>query len=153
MAKLRGADYPAGRTRLSPVGILVCATLMFAGAVEVIRQSVVDLNRGFTQEPSKINFDWMVILTLLGASSLKVVLFWYSRYHPACAQSPDVQAIADDHRNDILTNMLALVCGWVAFKRRGLWWMDPVGAILLSIYIARSALSRVCGGRGLGPRV
>jgi len=43
------------------------------------------------------------------------------------------QALAQDHRNDVISNTAALACGLIAFK---LWkYADPIGAILISIYI------------------
>eukprot|EP00667_Euglena_gracilis_P015720 EG_transcript_16373 len=134
----RDKEWPVGRTRLSPVGILVCATLMFAGAVEVIKVSSVTLSQGFQGQRPTVTFDWWSISTLVSATALKIGLFVFSRHHPACARSPDVQVIADDHRNDILTNSLALSCGYLAARRRGLWWADAAGAIVLSVYIAVS---------------
>lgn len=111
---------------------------MFAGAIEVIKQSIVSICAGAEGQVPLVVFDRIVILTLVAVTSLKALLYAFSRFHPACARSPDVQVIADDHRNDILTNLLALACGYVASRHRSLWWADPGGAILLSVYIAWS---------------
>ena len=59
----------------------------------------------------------------------KAVLWIICRGSP----SPSVQALSLDHRNDILANMVASVCGYVGHK----YWpyLDPIGAVLISIYI------------------
>jgi len=133
-----GKAYPVGRTRLSPVGILVCATVMFAAAVEIIKQSAFSIHEGYEGAIPRVHFNLWVVLTLVVATGLKLVLYVFSRYHPSCARSPDVQTIADDHRNDVLTNLLALGCGSVATWRRSLWAADPLGAMVLAVYIAYS---------------
>eukprot|EP00668_Euglena_longa_P004531 GGOE01005296.1.p1 GENE.GGOE01005296.1~~GGOE01005296.1.p1 ORF type:complete len:370 (+),score=112.55 GGOE01005296.1:37-1110(+) len=130
--------YPAGTSRLSPVGILVCSTLMFAGALQVIWESATTFTSGLKGDLPVVEFDRYVIGVLSVAICVKVVLLCYSRYHPACARSPDVQTMAQDHFNDILTNTGALSCGYVAFWKRSLWWVDPIGAIVLALYIAYS---------------
>lgn len=42
--------------------------------------------------------------------------------------------LAQDHRNDCLSNTIALLCAYSAQK----WWiyLDPIGAILVAVYIA-----------------
>jgi divalent metal cation (Fe/Co/Zn/Cd) transporter len=51
---------------------------------------------------------------------------------------PTLEALAQDHWNDCLSNVvaaLALVC---TLKSSSLWFLDPVGAILISFYIIYS---------------
>jgi len=40
-----------------------------------------------------------------------------------------------DHRNDVITNIVALAAAFIASRFRVVGFLDPVGAILLSIYI------------------
>lgn len=45
-----------------------------------------------------------------------------------------VNVLAQDHRNDCISNTVALLC---AISATHLWiYLDPIGAILVSIYIA-----------------
>ena len=50
--------------------------------------------------------------------------------------SSAVEAYAEDHRNDILTNSLGLVGGYLAAKVGGMWWIDPMIALILSLFVA-----------------
>lgn len=44
------------------------------------------------------------------------------------------KVLAQDHRNDCLSNTIALICAFCAQK---FWiYLDPIGAIFVSIYIA-----------------
>ena len=45
-----------------------------------------------------------------------------------------ISVLAQDHRNDCVSNTVALLC---AYGSKQLWiYLDPIGAILVSIYIA-----------------
>mmetsp|Transcript_107733 Transcript_107733/g.285530 ORF Transcript_107733/g.285530 Transcript_107733/m.285530 type:complete len:278 (+) Transcript_107733:438-1271(+) len=49
-----------------------------------------------------------------------------------------LEALALDNFNDILSNASALLFASLTRLDSKLWWMDPVGGILISIYIIRS---------------
>ena len=49
-----------------------------------------------------------------------------------------MMALAEDHRNDVISNLAAIACGGVASSSRKLWYIDPIGGILASIYIIYS---------------
>lgn len=50
---------------------------------------------------------------------------------------PELCAL-QDHLNDIMSNITAIVCGAIASNYRSVWWLDPSGAVLISLYIIRS---------------
>ncbi len=53
-----------------------------------------------------------------------------SRYQ----NDPSTRVLAQDHRNDCLSNSIALICAYSAQK---LWvYLDPIGAVFVAIYIA-----------------
>ena len=37
-----------------------------------------------------------------------------------------------------MSNITAIVCGAIASNYRAIWWLDPAGAILISLYIINS---------------
>merc|ERR1719436_1918035 len=49
-----------------------------------------------------------------------------------------LEALALDNFNDILSNFSALLFASLTRVNGKLWWLDPVGGILISIYIIRS---------------
>jgi cation diffusion facilitator family transporter len=51
---------------------------------------------------------------------------------------PTLQALAQDHLNDALSNLVAAVALGLALYSHELWFLDPVGAILISLYIIYS---------------
>jgi divalent metal cation (Fe/Co/Zn/Cd) transporter len=40
-----------------------------------------------------------------------------------------------DHLNDVMSNAMAIVTAAVASNARPVWWLDPAGAIGISLYI------------------
>ena len=70
-------------------------------------------------------------LPALWRSCLKVLLIC-NELRPA---ADSMLALAEDHRNDIISNLGAIAFGAIASSSQKVWWFDPVGAILISAYI------------------
>jgi divalent metal cation (Fe/Co/Zn/Cd) transporter len=51
---------------------------------------------------------------------------------------PTLEALAQDHWNDALSNAVSAVALFLALFKDSLWWVDPVGAIAISLYIIYS---------------
>lgn len=51
---------------------------------------------------------------------------------------PTMEALAQDHWNDTLSNSVAAIALVLALHDKNLWFLDPIGAILISIYIIYS---------------
>jgi cation diffusion facilitator family transporter len=134
----RNADtslYPAGRSRLEPVGLIVCAALMGCAALQLLVESASQLVVGFTHAKHPVvTFDVLTLtilmLTIIGKLGLWLYCAAYAKY------SPTLFALAVDHRNDVLSNSVALVAALVAWRWHGAAWSaDPIGAIVMSVYI------------------
>lgn len=139
--KMRRADprFPVGRTRLETVGVVACAVIMTLSTLEVIQSSSYDLYAGIFQGIlPQLDMGLVMYLILGAATGTKIVLWFYcvALQH----KSDSMLALAEDHRNDILSNMSAIACGIGASTSRKVWWIDPAGAILISLYIVWSWL-------------
>jgi len=51
---------------------------------------------------------------------------------------PTLDALAQDHFNDALSNSVAAIALFCALRNAKLWYLDPIGAILISVYILYS---------------
>jgi cation diffusion facilitator family transporter len=127
-------NYPIGRSRLETVGVVGCAVIMAVSSFEVMRASL-DTLIDFWQHGIKPQVDMTLLLYIvLGvATGIKVLLYFYCIAY--AKRSPTLEALAEDHRNDVLSNTVAICTAFVATWRSDLWWVDPTGAILLSVYI------------------
>jgi cation diffusion facilitator family transporter len=54
---------------------------------------------------------------------------------------PTLEALAQDHWNDALSNGVAAIALLCVLRAPSLWFLDPLGAILISIYIIHSWFS------------
>ena len=49
--------------------------------------------------------------------------------------SSSVEALAQDHRNDVISNSVTIATALVAFYKPEVWWLDPAGGIAIGVYI------------------
>lgn len=134
--------YPAGRARLEPIAVLGCAYVMTIGAIEVVRESAVQLHEGLSGGDLPHVDMTLPMYAILGAATLsKLILYFY------CIQlraySGAALALAEDHINDVASNIVAIATAAAATSRpETLWWADPAGGIVISLYII-TAWSRI----------
>ncbi|XP_067659363.1 uncharacterized protein [Haliotis asinina] len=130
--------YPQGRTKLEPVAIIILSVLMAAASLQLVRESIqkiISIASGTAGLPV---VDIPVFAIAGGTIGVKFVLWLLCRRIP----SPSVQALALDHRNDVCSNFVAIACGYVGSSELNqltgisdLSYVDPAGAILISLYI------------------
>jgi len=66
---------------------------------------------------------------------LKLVIYVYSKWVTLFVSSDSLEALIEDHFNDLISNSAAIVTASFAFQFRKVWWLDPVGAIVISLVI------------------
>lgn len=125
-------QYPIGKKRMQPLGILVFASVMATLGLQIILESVRSLvsnNNEFnlTKEQER----WVVGI-MLSVTVVKLFLAIYCRSF----KNEIVKAYAQDHFFDVITNMIGLVA--VILANYIIDWMDPVGAIILALYTIRT---------------
>jgi cation diffusion facilitator family transporter len=128
-------DYPIGRSRLEAISVLATASIMSMASVEVIQYSASDLYYGFRGDKPVLHVTYTMYLILAVGIGLKLVLYIYCRKVYDRTKSDSLEALAEDHFNDVLSNLAAVVTACVASSRSSLWWADPAGAIVISVVI------------------
>lgn len=129
--------FPVGRTRLETVAVIVCAVIMSIATVLVIRESIGALVDGLAHHNRPALDASPVIFAILGgAVGLKVCLYFI------CVSmreySATMLALAEDHLNDIMSNLGAIFGVAIASQVPKIWYLDPAGAIAISLYIIYS---------------
>jgi cation diffusion facilitator family transporter len=151
------AHYPAGAARLEPIGVLICAALMGMASYEVLKGAAVQLiyhTTNLDEIPSLMSF-W----TMSGIVLIKLGLLWIcnrganrravisygekplSKSSKAVVlelNDPTMEALAQDHFNDVLSNAVAAIALLFSLRSPSLWFLDPMGAIAISLYIIYS---------------
>ncbi len=128
--------YPAGVARVEPLGVVICAVLMVLASVEVVRKSMQTLFQYVgTGTAPPMNFGEDTGALIFVVIILKVALWRWCIWASAKCNNVSLEAIGLDNQNDVLSNTAALISAYIAKFSSSLWWADPVGAILISVYI------------------
>lgn len=124
--------YPQGKTKLEPIAIVILSVIMALASVQMIRESVEKIINYSSNPSAGPTVGLAAIIICCCTVVIKLILYLVCRK----VQNPTIQALAQDHRNDVLSNTVALVCGVIGTQ---LWnYADPIGAIVISLYIMGS---------------
>ncbi|PSN67886.1 hypothetical protein BS50DRAFT_572863 [Corynespora cassiicola Philippines] len=119
--------YPVGRTRIETIGIIMFCCLMTTVAIQLIIESGRSLGGGEREsEALHIIPIAFVSVAIFSKGSLCIYCFLYRRY-------PAVHVFFIDHRNDIVVNAFGLAMSIIG--NRVVWYVDPIGAILIGLLI------------------
>jgi cation diffusion facilitator family transporter len=122
--------YPVGRSRLEPLGVLVFSVLMIVSFFQVAIQGVQQLMaRPETRSPLK-PLSPSVVIIMASVVLVKSLCWFWCR----SSKSASVQALAQDAASDVVFNFFSIVFPLLGFYF-DVWWLDPLGAVLISIYI------------------
>ncbi len=89
---------------------------------------------GFNGDLPELNVGLDLYLILGIGIGLKFVLWIYCLHLNKSVRSDTVGALAEDHFNDVLSNIGAVATAAIAYNTVA-WWFDPVGAIIISAVI------------------
>jgi cation diffusion facilitator family transporter len=129
--------YPAGKQKMEPIAVILCASLMGMAALELILQSCTNLYGGWVNhDVPVVAFSTSVVVILSFVVFVKGALWWQCARVSTSASSSAAYALAEDHRNDVVSNIVAIATGYAAHVNHGAWYIDSLGAIVISIYIA-----------------
>jgi cation diffusion facilitator family transporter len=140
--KHNSAKFPAGRTRIAPLGVFICAVLMGMASVEVIHEAVFKLldqywNESPESSTDQISMNAIVLAAMTFSFTAKAWLYVYCIRVSRQTGNDSVKAVALDHLNDVLSILSATVAGLSSYYSDSLSWVDPVSAIAISIYIMK----------------
>jgi divalent metal cation (Fe/Co/Zn/Cd) transporter len=128
--KVDRRKYPSGRARISTAGNIVFSFFMFSVSLVLIVMSARDLASG--NEGDTNAFHLPAVIAVAIAFATKLGLFFL------CWTVKDIYSQVDilwrDHRNDLFINSFGILTSVGGSKLR--WWIDPMGAIVLSVLIA-----------------
>ena len=153
LMKQKSDSYPIGRARLEALGVIGCACIMSMASLEVghaaaimaqhcaifyiqaskiihsdmqvIQYSCMDLWDGFvSKSPTLIQAGLPMYLILGTGTAAKLVLYLYCKRFRG---SDSIAALAEDHLNDVFSNIAAMVTASIAAHAHNLWWIDPIG--------------------------
>ena len=120
--------FPAGKARLETVGNIVFCFIMVSVSLIIIAFAAQELVQGNDEK----QFHLPSVIAVCAAFTTKFGLFLY------CWALKDkysqIGILWQDHRNDLFINGFGILTSVGGAKL--LWWIDPMGAILLSVLIS-----------------
>lgn len=120
--------FPVGRRRLEPLGILVFSIFMILSFAQILQEAIGKLMpKG---EHEIVSLGALAMGAMIATIVVKGII-WFGCIKIKTTQ---VQALAQDCQTDVVFNTLSLIFPLVG-KQFGIWWLDPLGAAILSVFI------------------
>ncbi|EMC97162.1 hypothetical protein BAUCODRAFT_574989 [Baudoinia panamericana UAMH 10762] len=129
--------YPIGRRRLEPVGIVVFAVIMITSFTQVAIEGIQKLSG---PDHSVVRLTTPAIVIMASTVGIKGACWLWCRLIP----NSSVQALAQDAITDVVFNTFSIIFPLVGYYAQ-VWWLDPLGGILLSIWVIFQ-WSTICSG-------
>ncbi|KAK3351543.1 cation efflux family-domain-containing protein [Neurospora tetraspora] len=123
--------FPSGKARLETVGNITFCFIMSAVSVVLIAFSAQELGQHHKGDGTK-DFHLPSVIAVCVAFATKFSLFLYT--WSLKDKYSQVRILWQDHRNDLLVNGFGILTSVGGAKL--VWWLDPAGAILLSVIIS-----------------
>uniref|UniRef100_A0A0K0FUN2 ZT_dimer domain-containing protein n=1 Tax=Strongyloides venezuelensis TaxID=75913 RepID=A0A0K0FUN2_STRVS len=140
--------YPRGRTRLEPLALIIVSVIMGVASLQMIIQSL----KSIIEQTVDPHVDYISGGIMISTIIIKFILVLVCQRFK---RNVSIDVLAQDHRNDCISNFVALLC---AVGSRYLWiYLDPIGAIIVSLYIAFTWFStgkeqmKILSGRSANP--
>lgn len=128
--KVDARKFPSGKARIETAGNIVFCFLMTAVSFILIVLSSLELVQGSKAEIK--NFHLPSVIAVAVAFAAKLFLFLYCwALRNVYSQ---IRILWEDHRNDLVINGFGILTS-VGGSRLA-WWIDPMGAIVLSCLIS-----------------
>ncbi|KAL1999255.1 hypothetical protein VTN02DRAFT_4819 [Thermoascus thermophilus] len=122
--------FPAGKARIETAGNICFCFLMTAVSLILIAFSARELHAGSASETSDFHLPSVVAVAVAFATKFALFLYCWALRN----QFSQIRILWEDHRNDLFINGFGLLTSVGGSKLR--WWIDPMGAIILSVLVA-----------------
>ncbi|KAL1998331.1 hypothetical protein VTN02DRAFT_6394 [Thermoascus thermophilus] len=126
-AKRDRYQYPVGRRRLEPVGVLIFSTIMITSFFQVALISFQKLTSG---DQTLVELGTPAIAIMASTVAVKLLCWLWCRR----INNSNVQALAQDAMTDVVFNIFSIIFPLVGTYAK-LWPLDPLGGLFLSLYI------------------
>jgi len=150
MRKRDPHSYPIGKSRMESLSVLIFAVMMGLAGLFLAYESVDRLLSGLETTP-ELRIDAVTLAVLGFVVAVQTFMhFWCKSIVDRGNASADgrarnltaVDALAQDHWNDVMVNVIGGIPAIVAGYEPNVWYLDAIGGIGISLYIfARWAIT------------
>jgi cation diffusion facilitator family transporter len=132
------SDHPYGHRQFESIASVLIGSFIVVTGVAVFWDAVDKiwaLADGYTVSAGAHPF---ALWVALGTVAIKIFLTWYIRKLGGETHNPVVEALAYDHRNDLLSASAASV--GIFLGQHGLPWVDPLAGAFVALLIMRTGI-------------
>jgi divalent metal cation (Fe/Co/Zn/Cd) transporter len=122
--------FPSGKARIETAGNIVFCFLMTSVSFIIVVQSIEEIARGSPEDTKAFHPPSIIAVAFAFATKLGLFIYCWTLRH----LFSQIRILWEDHRNDLLINGFGLLTSVGGSKLK--WWVDPMGAIILSCLIA-----------------
>jgi divalent metal cation (Fe/Co/Zn/Cd) transporter len=121
--------FPSGKARIETAGNITFCFLMCAVSFIIIVMAARELAEGFSGDTKGFHLPSVVAVVIAFCTKLGLFIYCYALRN----KYSQIRILWEDHRNDLLINGFGLLTSVGGSKLK--WWIDPMGAIILSCLI------------------
>ncbi|KAL4924420.1 cation diffusion facilitator family transporter [Aspergillus undulatus] len=122
--------FPAGKARIETAGNIGFCFLMTAVSFILIAFSIRDLVSGSDSPTGEFHLPSVIAVVVAFCTKFALFLYCFALRN----QVSQIRILWEDHRNDLFINGFGILTSVGGSKLR--WWIDPMGAIILSVMIS-----------------
>ena len=127
--------FPSGKARIETAGNIVFCFLMTAVSWIIIVMSLLELKQGSPEQTKPLHLPSVIAVAIAGVTKLALFCYCWTLRNIYS----QIRILWEDHRNDLFINGFGLLTSVGGSKLK--WWIDPMGAIMLSFLISYLWLS------------
>lgn len=128
--KVDARKFPAGKARIETAGNIFFCFLMTSVSFILIAFSVQELARGSVEDIKDFHLPSVIAVCIAFLTKLALFMYCWALRNTYS----QVRILWEDHRNDLFINGFGILTSVGGSKLR--WWIDPMGAIVLSCLIS-----------------
>lgn len=128
--RVDGRKFPSGKARIETAGNICFCFLMCSVSFILIVLSARDIAAGSSTETTKFHLPSVVAVAVAFATKFALFLYCWALRN----KYSQIRILWEDHRNDLFINGFGVLTSVGGSKL--VWWLDPMGSIILSVLIA-----------------
>lgn len=127
--RVDGRRFPSGKARIETAGNIAFCFIMSAVGAIIIVLSARDLAGGSTEGTTSFHLPSVIAVAVAFVTKFSLWLYCWALKD----KYSQINILWQDHRNDLFINGFGILTSVGGSKLR--WWIDPMGAIILSVLI------------------
>ncbi|OAL56287.1 cation diffusion facilitator 1 [Pyrenochaeta sp. DS3sAY3a] len=129
VARVDARKFPSGKARIETAGNLSFCALMITVSVVIIVEAIRTIAEHSGPETNDFYLPSVIAVSIAFATKFSLFLYCWALRN----KYSQVRILWEDHRNDLFINGFGVLTSVGGSKLK--WWIDPMGAMILSVLI------------------